>query len=139
MARFDNSIALAKRLIEKNGRTVKLLRLNRTPADATKPWLGTSTQPHVSEGGASMTASMAFVPLGGSGLGKMIGEIPSTLRSKIDQVGFVATASLPTGFDAEDLESCDQVDDGGEIYKIVLKRHLKPGRQSIMFVLGLTR
>ncbi len=86
-----------------------------------------------------MTAIMAFVPLIGRGLGKLIGEVPGTLRSKIDQVGFVATASLPSGFNSQDLESCDQVDDDGEIYKIALKRHLKPGDQSIMFVLGLTR
>lgn len=39
MARFDNAIALAKRLIAKNGQTVTLRGYaNAAPADPDKPW-----------------------------------------------------------------------------------------------------
>ena len=37
---FVRSAATAKRLIEKNGRTVDLIKVRTTPADSSKPWRG---------------------------------------------------------------------------------------------------
>lgn len=41
MAEYDNFVSLAKRLIDKKGRTITIRRnTSATPRDASKPWLG---------------------------------------------------------------------------------------------------
>lgn len=66
MANFTKLAATAKRLINKNGREVSIVKLNTTPADPARPWRGPNNP---RTGGATVVAKAAFVPLGGSNLG----------------------------------------------------------------------
>ena len=143
MVDFARSARTAKRLIEKSGRSVTLLRMNRTPLDSTKPWRASATQPHVSQGGAEITVIMAFVQaIGGEGrlgLGKVAFDSPLSLAVAHEEVGIIATNSIPAGFSAADVLQTDTVRDGDEIWKVVQRAELKPGPVSIMFALALTR
>lgn len=139
MVDFVKAAATAKRLIEASGRTVELFKLNRTPANSAQPWRGNTNQPHDSKGGANIRLTMAFVPASGSGFGKLIQENGGSLAVAFDQVGLVASDSLPAGFTPEDLEQADKVRDGSDVWRIVTRGHLRPATKSLLFVFGLKR
>lgn len=139
MPDFVKLAAVAKRLVEANGRAVKVIKANRTPADSTKPWQGTSATPHESEGGGQFPVRVAFVPASGSGFGKMLQDAAGQLTVAFEQVGLLATDSIPSGFTFEDVEQADRLRDGSEVWKIVTRGHLRPGDTSLLFVLGLAR
>ena len=134
--------ATAKRLIEKNGRAVDLFKTNRTPANPAQPWRGVSGAPTVPEGGVTIpSVIMAFVPAEANdeGFGKMINDGDGSLSVAFDQIGLLATDSLPTGITTLDVEQADAMRDGVDIWKIVKRGHLKPGDTSMIFALGLER
>lgn len=136
MANSVKAANTAKKLVEKNGRTVQLFKYNRTPDDPAKPWLGTSSAPTASQGGEQVSAKVAFVPATGSGFGKMLRDKEGELDVAFDQIGLLASDSLPDGTNAEEFDS---VRDGSDIWKVVTRGHLRPGDKSILFVLGLKR
>lgn len=136
MADFTRAAATAKRLVEANGRSVDLFKVNRTPADPTQPWRGVSGAPTVPEGGITATAIVSFVPATGSGMGKLVKDLTGSLVSAFDQVGLLASSSLPAGVNAEDFDS---IRDGDDLWKIVQRGHLKPASTSVLYVLGLKR
>lgn len=45
MAEYDSAIALARRLVQKKGRPIKLVEKSTTEVDPAKPWLGKTTTP----------------------------------------------------------------------------------------------
>ncbi len=139
MVNFVKAAATAKRLVEANGRSVTLFRSNRTPANASQPWRGVSGSPTAPEGGISADVTMAFVPATGGGFGKMIKDLGGQISVAFDQVGLLATDSLPTGVSASDVEGMDSIRDGSGIWKIVTRGHLRPADRSLLFVLGLKR
>lgn len=136
MVSFTRAAATAKKLVEANGRSVDLFKVNRTPDDPSQPWRGVSGAPTVPEGGDTQTVTMAFVPASGSGLGKLITDLTGSLVSAFDQVGLLASSSLPAGVNVEDF---DTVRDGSDLWKIVQRGHLKPASTSVLYVLGLKR
>ncbi len=135
----------AKELVEEEGRLVQLFKLNRTPDDSTKPWRGTSSQPHQSKGGAEIPVIMAFVPgsasvsAEGGGFGKLLQNVEGSLAIAADQVGLLASDSIPAPFTPEDIEQCDKMRDGKDVWSIVSRGHLAPSGNSVLFVLGLKR
>ena len=137
MADFVKLAATAKRLIEKNGRAVTLYRRERTPAVSSDPWRGTpaSAKPEATLG----PVKMAFVPAGGSGLGKMITDASGQLTKEIDQVGFLAADSVVALSPAEpDVKKYDTLVDGSErAYKIQQVGELKPADTTVIYFLGL--
>lgn len=139
MTDFVKAAATAKRLVEANGRAVTLFLSNRTPDDPSKPWRGSSSQPHPSKDGAQIPVTMAFVPASGSGFGKMIQDTGGSLVVAFDQVGLLASDSIPARFAPKDVEECDRVRDGDDIWKVITRGHLRPATKSLLFVLGLTR
>lgn len=116
---------------------MKLYRQNREPDNAAQPWRGSSTAPTSSKDGESVTVFGCFVPISGSGLGKMISE-GAFLESGATQAVLIATNSLLGGFTAADVENANTLEDGGTVYRITTKQHLKPGSTSIAFALGVT-
>ena len=139
MANFTKAAATAKRLVEANGRRVELFRSNRTPDDTTKPWRGTSEQPHVSEGGAGFPVVMAFVPASGGGFGKLLRDLAGSLQVTFEQMGLLASDSIPSGYTFQDVEQADRVRDGDDIWRIVVREHLRPASKSVLFMVGLAR
>lgn len=136
MVDYAKAAATAKRLIEAAGRDVDLFRVNRTPDNPAKPWHGVSGSPTVPEGGKVEPAKMVFVPPAGSGFGKLIQDLTGELKVAFEQVGLLASSSLSAGTDAE---AFDSMRDGSDLWKIVLRGHLKPGDTSLIYVLGLAR
>lgn len=139
MVDFARSAATALRLIEASGRSVELFRVNRTPDDPALPWRGTSEHPEPVAGGLTIPVIMAFIPASGSGFGKLVKELGGKLTVAFEQVGLMASSSLPTGMTPADVEEVDSVRDGLDIWKVVTRGHLQPGDTSILFVLGLKR
>lgn len=129
----------AQELVEEEGRSVELFKLNRTPDDATQPWRGTSTQSHQGQDGAAIPVIMAFVPAQGGGFGKLMKDADGSLKVAFDQVGLLASNSIPSRFKPEDVEQCDMVRDGTDLWKIATRGHLRPSGNSVLFVLGLKR
>lgn len=139
MANFTRAAATARRLIEANGRLVQLFKYNRTPDDTAKPWRGQSSTPHPSKEGGQIPATVAFLPASGSGMGKLIQDNGGSLAVAFDQVGLLASDSIPSPYTPEDVEQADAVRDGDDVWKIVTRGHLRPATKSILFVLGLKR
>jgi len=139
VANFTKAAATAKRLVEANGRRVVLVKSNRTPAASAQPWRGSTEQPHESKGGAQTPVIMAFVPATGGGFGKLVADAGGSLAVAFDQVGLLASDSLPTGFSTSDVEEADRVVDGDDVWKVITRGHLKPASKSVLFVLGLKR
>lgn len=139
MADFVKAAATAKRLVEANGREVVLFKRNRTPDNAAEPWRGVSGVPTAPEGGLSMTVTMSFVPHFGSGFGKMVTDDGSGKGTQFDQIGLLASTSLPAGRTFLDVEQCDTIRDGDNIWKVERREHLRPADDSILFALGLKR
>lgn len=129
----------AKELIEEEGRLVTLFAINRDPDDPAKPWLGSTSPAHPSKGGAEIPVKVAFVPAGGSGLGKLLATAEGELRVAYQQVGILASESIPSPFTPEDVEKCDRVRDGADVWHVVTRGHLKPSGNSVLFALGLSR
>lgn len=131
--------------MEENGRSVTLFKVNRDPDDAGEPWRGTSTPAAPGSGGLEIPdVIIAFVPVSasessGSGFGKLIADAAGELGSEFNQVGLLASDSLPTGVTPMNVEECDAIRDGADIWKIVSRGHLRPASTSVLFILGLTR
>lgn len=127
-ANTSRQIALAQRLIQKNGRTVALQLLSSTAADATKPWKGAAT-PTVAQ---TQSASAVFLPASGSmDLGSL--GIDKELLKRVEQVAMVA------GLPGTDLASFTTVLDGSSRFKIDWVRTLKPSDDTVLYVFGVTR
>ena len=139
MVDFARAAATAQRLVESAGRSVDLFRVNRTPDDPAQPWRGVSGPPTVPEGGLIVPVIVAFVPASGSGFGKLVTDSGGSLNVAFDQVGLLATDTLPTGVTATDVEQMDSVRDGADLWKIVTRGHLRPGTRSVLFLLALKR
>lgn len=140
MANFTKLAETAQRLVEENGRSVTLFRKSRTPANASEPWRGPDlTTPDPAAGIGPVL--VCFVPASGGGFGKVLFDEDPTIRVKIDQVGLLAANSieeLTPPFTAADVEQCDTLRDGAQVYKIKSVGHLKPATKSMLFVLGLS-
>jgi hypothetical protein len=93
----------------------------------------------VPEGGLIVPVIMAFVPASGSGFGKLVTDNGGELGVAFDQVGLLATDSLPAGVTPSDVEQLDSVRDGVDLWKIVTRGHLRPADTSLLFVLALKR
>ena len=137
MVDFTRSAALAKRLVEKHGRSVTLYKENRDPSDPALPWQGNVETPHLSEGGAQFPILACFVPVRGAGLGTVFANREAELAINCDQVCLVASDSIPAGYTFEDVENADKVRDGDRVWSIVIREHLRPATKSVLFALGL--
>lgn len=135
MVDLVKAAATAKRLIEANGRSVQLFKVDRTPADTSEPWRGVSGAPSTAAGGASQAAIVAFVPATGGGFGKVTSDRPGTLATAVTTVGLLAANSVPSSVDVSQFDS---IRDGAKIWKIVAREELRPATGSIMWQLGLT-
>lgn len=138
MVDFASAAATAKRLIEANGRTVTLLKLNRTEADPTKPWRGpdTDADPSAAGEGGKLVVKAAFVPARGTGFGRDINASPNPLLSDVEQFALIAAASLPTGTDLEDF---DLMRDRSKLWRIIFAGLLAPADTDVVWEVGVGR
>lgn len=131
MADFVRLAAVAKRLVEANGRLVQGYRRATTPADGAKPWRGTAA----AATGTPAALPICFVPPGGGGLG-FVQSVDGTLDPATEQIGLLAAESVPAGVDALLLSS---IVDGGAAWRVLRVDQLKPADVALLFVLQLAR
>lgn len=122
---YVNLAAVAKRLIEENGRPVVLVQMTTTVADAAMPWRGTT--------GADVTRSMTAV-----NFDYKAEDVDGERIKRGDQRLLVAATSMTAG---TDLTKYDQVQDtDGAIlktYRIVKARKITPGPTDVYWELQL--
>lgn len=135
MVNFTNAAATAKRLVEANGRSVSLVKHNRTPDSSSAPWRGSATTPASGTGGDPGTSVLACFVSDAGGLGREVRDLDGQLVTEFDQTCLVAATSAP----GIDLEAYDRVLDGGVSWKIVGRAQLKPASTSVLWVLALKR
>lgn len=124
MADFTAEAALAKELIDANGRSVAVIKRDEAVVDANKPWRGADQ----STTEFSVSGAAVFVPLGGSELGSMFDQAAdNTIRG--EQVCMFA-ADNDGGFP---LEEADMIRDGSVNWSIVNTQVLRPAEQAIIY------
>lgn len=121
---YTRALALAVRLIEKNGREVTFQTLSATPVDADKPWNGPA-EPTVS---ASKKSKAVFLAHTGSiELGKMF--VDNELLKRVDEVALVAGSVVISDY--------HRVLDESKLWRIDWIRELKPASTTVLYAVGL--
>ena len=125
MARFDSAVALAKRLIEKNGQAITLRSFTAAAApDPAKPWEPGANTP------VDATVNAVFLEYG-------LNYIDGTVVQTGDQKVLVpstdtAGAAISPKLDGEVLR-------GAESWKIISLNPLNPNGQSIIYELQVRK
>lgn len=133
MARFDSAIALAKRLIDKNGQDADLRTfVAGPPPDANKPW-----EPGVNVP-SDQTVRAVFLPLGKPGT-RLVENVyaDGTLVREGDL--FVLIASTDKSGNPVDVDIGGIIYRSSEPWKIQASSPLSPNGQLIMFSLQVSQ
>lgn len=120
--------AVAKRLIDREGRDISIVKLDEDPADPTKPWRS-SAAPRGSAATA-VAGKGVFVPLSGSDLGLTFtsGDEDSTV------------CLFPGSSDGgNQLEDFDEIIDGSQRWRIAETQVLQPGATRLLYAFLVQR
>lgn len=129
MADHSKFLALARRLIDREGRSVTFGKLDASSADPERPWKTSGNNPANLTGAVDCIA--VFLP-DGSGFGKGIED--NDLFKSSEQMLLVAPPT--TG---EDLGAHNVVIDGTRRWKINVTKELKPADLTVLFAMGVSR
>lgn len=126
---------IANKLITENGRSITLIKQNRTAADPAKPWRGAADLP-LETAGTPVTA--VFVALADS---KTLGQFSFAQEGTIhkadsDQFFVSGKAIVDAGID---LTEYDTIQDGTEVWRITSVDELKPGSTVLLYYLNVSR
>ena len=136
MVDFAVSAALAKRLIEANGRDITLVKPGATTLrDVTKPWLGYDNPLN---SGEEVTATVKGVFSNEDAnvrYGDQSGSDETFANSKIDRYFLVAATS--TALAGQDIREFQYVRDGTNRFRITNISVLKPGDTDILYYIGV--
>lgn len=139
MVDYTKLAATAQRLVQKNGRTVTLVRRSTTPANSSEPWKGpadeaaTITTPGTTTGKVGITVKAVFAKSDAE-LAELFGLAGEELRRGA-KFAFVAGADMTP----EDLATFDTVIDGADVWQIESSDTLRPGDIALLHALELTR
>lgn len=126
MADFVALAAVAKRLIDANGRSVTLIKQGTTPQDADQPWRGQANYPQ-----AQVTGIAAFVPA------------TQLLTWKVDWDGFKKGVNyflFPASDDGgHQLEYFDQLVDGDIHWRIIHVEVVGPAATRVVYMIEVAR
>ena len=129
---YASKVATAKRLINKRGRSIELIRLDESAANTSRPWKGPPSTPSET----TLPLKGVFVPpntvrqFGLSALG--LGTQLEDMISMSDQVIIVAQGEV-------DLRIFTEVLDDGMRWGIFASQILKPGDVTLLGFLGVRR
>lgn len=127
---------VALKLIKDEGRAVQLLRINRTPVDANKPWRGSGANANT-----STSATAAFMdPVSEKALGRSDTRGPEDSVVRGFQIAFIAAAEIP----GIDLTLYDRLLDDGLFgvplaYTMVTINLLAPGGVPLLWEIEVSR
>jgi hypothetical protein len=124
MADHTKFVALAKRLIDKQGRTIALQTLSSAAANPAQPWKG-PTAPTVS---VSVDTKAVFLPASGNDFSSM--SVTKEMLADVTQVALVAPHELP-------LHEMTTMVDKGKTYKVQWCRVLEPADQVCLYAFGV--
>jgi hypothetical protein len=122
VANFPAAAALAKRLIDANGRVISLVRLSQVAANPAQPWRGPSAPRGATA--TTVTGRGCFVVLGGSELGIKFSAIEP------DSQVCMFPASDDGGYD---LTEFDEIVDGSTRWRIIEAQVLRPADLKLMY------
>lgn len=126
---MPNYAALAttvKRLIDANGRDIRLVQQGQNPTDSTKPWRGQAEFPR-----AEVLGKGVFVSSGD--LGHVLRNVEG-LKNADKVMLFAAKDDLSLS-----LEEFDVVADGESLWSIGHAEVLQPGGTRLLYMFGLNR
>lgn len=126
---YTNMRALAERLIEENGRTVSLVRVDQVnDTDPARPWRGTTGASEI-----SISVLAVMVPFEKE-------DFEGSLVKRGDMRAFVAATSVEDENPANvQIEDYDYMLDGGVRWKIVEAQSINPGSLRIVYELQLRK
>ena len=128
---YDEDAALADELIGETGRTITLVQSSATPADVSRPWLGSSAPHTEASPGASVTAIGVFVNQADQdNFGYGEADTEGTLLKRGQKRCLVAATQLSPD---TDVSRFDAILDGTQIWRIVDVNILEPGGVRIMY------
>ncbi len=123
---------VAQRLLRDNGRLVTFIKLDRTPADAAKPWNGPSDPRATPADTADMWAAPlhpeSLVNLGFTGRNQ-------DLVKEAEMLFIVGPGSTST----KDISGWDEVLDEGVRYGVILTEKLRPATVNVLFFVWAKR
>lgn len=119
MAEYDSAIALAKRLIDKKGRTVTVRKPNVAPTDTDKPWDVQENPP------LTFDAKAVVVPMES----RYVDGSTVLLTDKLMYVA-AADATFPITTDC-------RVADRGYENQIIMVDTLEPGEQAVLYTVAV--
>lgn len=123
MVDYTSLAATAKRLIEKNGRTVTITKMSQTPADPAKPHRARNAAADT-----SVTPTAVVVPFESE-------QVDGSNVMVDDKMVMVAQESVS----GVDLESFDRLTDGSDEYDIVKVKKVNPGPTSVVYMIQVRR
>lgn len=124
---YAKAVALANRLINKNGRSVDVQRLSATASDPARPWKGAGT-PTVAQ---TVTAKAVFLPV--SSLKELgMTAVDDELLKRTHQVALLAGNSV-------DLNAFNAFIDGVSRWRIEWVVTLKPAGIILLYAFGVSR
>ncbi len=129
MVNYVRLAATAKRLIDKNGRTLTFRKRSSTPKDPAKPWRGNVETP-----AAELTPKGVVLPISGTDFGDSV-FTDFELFKTYTKFAMIAANSVATG---NDLQTFSTVEDGGRAYTIGEVAELKPGPVPLVYFVGLS-
>lgn len=126
MADHSKFVALAVRLIEKNGRFVSLQKISGTTVGSPTPWKNSAPAAPTS---IVQHVPAVFVPVSGKELGSIITD--KDMLKRVTQVALIAPHT-------EDLSEMTEIIDR-EVWRVEWVHILKPADQICLYAFGLTR
>lgn len=133
MADHSKFLALARKLINKDGREVQFLKIQPASADPDRPWKGPARTAGDPPPPSHIAVAMAVFLPDGAGFGKMIED--NDLFKTSDQMLLVAPHDDPS----VNLAEYQLVEDGGVRWKINVIKELKPADLTVLFAMGVSR
>lgn len=127
---YANFQALAKRLIDENGRAIVLVQSSRTPANGAQPWRA-PTFPASGTGATEVTATGVFLAYKES-------DIPGQLVKRGEKRCLVAVTDLAPLTDIRQFDAVRDVDDD-ETWRILDAQLIHPGDTRILYDLRISQ
>ena len=126
MVDFVRLAATAERLINANGRTISVIKLEKTAADPAKPWRGPADSRDPAQ--TTVTGRGSFVPIASAAsLGIDVAQVDN-LKEEAQVCLFPANSD-----GGNSLERFDEILDRGARWQIVLTSVLQPADTRLMY------
>lgn len=128
MAIHDNFVALAKRLIDKHGRSVSI-RSETYVASTSQPWkksAGSSSTTDYKTKAAFLDNDQRYLLLALPGRP----DQPTTVQMELDRLVLIAADSIPI-----EITIKDTIVDGSKVWKITQAKLIQPGPTPVVWML----